>query len=189
MPVRFEDKLSIQAGTDASHAITKQQLDAAVADAKNRATHSGSQASTTISDFEAAVQAVITAYLEIGASPATLNTLNELAAALGDDPNFATTLAGQIAGLDGRLDDLEGSPTSGRTHSALVGNGVASSFPVAHNWALADKNKVTAEIVDTGTGETVYASVVRTDTNTVTVSFGSAVPTSNQYRVLLVEIL
>lgn len=33
----------------------------------------------------------------IDASPATLNTLNELAAALGDDPNFATTVAGNIA--------------------------------------------------------------------------------------------
>lgn len=30
-------------------------------------------------------------------APATLDTLNELAAALGDDPNFATTITGQIA--------------------------------------------------------------------------------------------
>ena len=32
----------------------------------------------------------------VDSSPETLNTLNELAAALGDDPNFATTVAGQI---------------------------------------------------------------------------------------------
>ena len=32
----------------------------------------------------------------IDSSPATLNTLNELAAALGDDPNFATTVATSI---------------------------------------------------------------------------------------------
>lgn len=32
----------------------------------------------------------------VDSAPATLNTLNELAAALGDDPNFATTIAGQI---------------------------------------------------------------------------------------------
>ena len=32
----------------------------------------------------------------VDASPATLNTLNELAAALGDDPNYATTVSAQI---------------------------------------------------------------------------------------------
>lgn len=34
----------------------------------------------------------------IDGSPATLDTLNELAAALGDDPNFATTMATALAG-------------------------------------------------------------------------------------------
>jgi hypothetical protein len=33
----------------------------------------------------------------VDSSPATLNTLNELAAALGDDPNFATTVTNSIA--------------------------------------------------------------------------------------------
>jgi hypothetical protein len=34
----------------------------------------------------------------VDAAPGTLNTLNELAAALGDDPDFATTISTQIAG-------------------------------------------------------------------------------------------
>lgn len=34
----------------------------------------------------------------VNTAPATLDTLNELAAALGDDPNFATTVTNQIAG-------------------------------------------------------------------------------------------
>ena len=44
---------------------------------------------------EAEVQTLIDAGLAnlVDSSPATLNTLNELAAALGDDPNFATTTA------------------------------------------------------------------------------------------------
>lgn len=49
--------------------------------------------------FTAAVDARVaigTAAL-VDSAPGTLDTLNELAAALGDDPNFATTLAGQIA--------------------------------------------------------------------------------------------
>lgn len=33
----------------------------------------------------------------VAASPATLDTLNELAAALGDDPNFATTITNALA--------------------------------------------------------------------------------------------
>ena len=40
----------------------------------------------------------------VDSSPATLNTLNELAAALGDDPNFATTVANSIAG---KVDDSQ----------------------------------------------------------------------------------
>lgn len=34
----------------------------------------------------------------VGAAPGTLDTLNEIAAALGDDPNFATTVTTQLAG-------------------------------------------------------------------------------------------
>lgn len=45
----------------------------------------------------------------VNSAPAVLDTLNELAAALGDDPNFAATVAGQISDLDGRLDILEAS--------------------------------------------------------------------------------
>ena len=42
------------------------------------------------------VQAAVAALVD--ASPATLDTLNELAAALGDDPNFATTVTNALAG-------------------------------------------------------------------------------------------
>jgi len=44
----------------------------------------------------------------VGAAPDLLNTLQELASALGDDANFASTIASQISALDGRLDTLEG---------------------------------------------------------------------------------
>lgn len=39
----------------------------------------------------------------VDSAPETLNTLNELAAALGDDPNFATTLATQIGEIKAEL--------------------------------------------------------------------------------------
>lgn len=59
--------------------------------------------------------------LIVDSSPSALDTLNELAAALGDDPNFATTLATQIGGLDSRLDDVEANAIT--DHGALSGRG------------------------------------------------------------------
>lgn len=47
---------------------------------------------TPISSIATQVQAAI-----VDSAPETLDTLNELAAALGDDPNFATTVTNQIA--------------------------------------------------------------------------------------------
>ena len=35
----------------------------------------------------------------VDSAPATLDTLNELAAALGDDPNFATTINNHLANM------------------------------------------------------------------------------------------
>lgn len=39
----------------------------------------------------------------IGGAPGALDTLNELAAALGDDANFAGTVANSLADLDARV--------------------------------------------------------------------------------------
>lgn len=80
------------------------------------------------------------------------------------------------------------SPSGQRQHSALVGDGAASSFTVSHGWELADKNKVMAQVIDVVAGEIVFCSVVYDDGNTVTVSFGSAIPTTGQYQVLLTEV-
>lgn len=47
----------------------------------------------------------------VDSSPGALDTLNELAAAIGDDPNFATTMLNALAGkqpLDGTLTNLSG---------------------------------------------------------------------------------
>ena len=47
----------------------------------------------------------------VGSAPAALDTLNELAAALGNDPNFATTMLNALAGkqpLDNTLTNLSG---------------------------------------------------------------------------------
>lgn len=48
----------------------------------------------------------------IAGAPSVLDTLKEIADALGNDENFAATIANQIAGLDSRLDTLESSDTT-----------------------------------------------------------------------------
>jgi hypothetical protein len=54
----------------------------------------------------------------VDTAPTTLNTLNELAAALGDDPNFATTIANQI-GLKANTSSLSTVATSGSYNDLL----------------------------------------------------------------------
>ncbi|WP_417635970.1 phage tail protein, partial [Citrobacter freundii] len=58
-------------------------------------TAEGKDSSTQIANT-AFVQAAIAAL--VGSSPKALDTLNELAAALGNDPNFATTVTNSLAG-------------------------------------------------------------------------------------------
>lgn len=58
----------------------------------------------------------------VDSAPTTLDTLNELAAALGDDPNFATTIATQIGNLESKVGDTS----------------VADQIGVAINEATAD---------------------------------------------------
>lgn len=50
----------------------------------------------TTAEVNAAISAAIAAL--VASSPSTLDTLNELATALGDDPNFATTMTTALAG-------------------------------------------------------------------------------------------
>jgi hypothetical protein len=76
------------------------------------------------------------------------------------------------------------SDLTGLTHkvSASVGNTSATSFAISHNLGTRD---VQVQVFDNATYDTVECDVVRTDTNTVTVSFTTA-PTTNAYRVVVV---
>lgn len=64
--------------------------------------------SADITNFTAAVNALVSAGIAalIDSAPGTLDTLNELAAALGDDPNFATTITNLLAGKQPLDSDL-----------------------------------------------------------------------------------
>ncbi|HIA2681806.1 TPA: phage tail protein [Escherichia coli] len=80
----------------------------------------------------------------VGSAPAALDTLNELAAALGNDPNFATTMLNALAGkqpLDNTLTNLSGKDVAGLLAYLGLGasafgltNCVVFSTPGVTNW-------------------------------------------------------
>jgi ubiquitin-protein ligase len=94
----------------------------------------------------------------VDTSPATLNTLNELAAALGDDPNFATTVSTQI----GLKEDSANKVTT------FTGNTASNVFfptvKAIYDWAVATFASVThthtaAQITDFNTAVSANSDV------------------------------
>jgi hypothetical protein len=150
-------------------------------DVRNRATHTGTQLASTISDFAAAVDARVASVVD--AAPAALDTLNELAAALGDDPNFAASMATQLGALDTRLDTIEAGGSLVKKYATTIGNASATAFTVTHNLNTRD---VIVSIYEVANNEEWdLPDVVHTSVNSVTLTFSTA-PTSGQFRVVVV---
>lgn len=74
--------------------------------------------------------------------------------------------------------------TSAQSFSASIGDGVLTTIPVTHNLGTRD---VIVQLFDMSSYDTVFADVIRTDANTVTVLFTVA-PTTNGIRVLITKI-
>lgn len=84
----------------------------------------------------------------VDSSPATLDTLNELAAALGDDPNYATTTAtalGNRVRVDAAQTFTEGEKTQGRSNIDAVST---SDSRLSDTRTPTDNTVSTAKIVD-----------------------------------------
>lgn len=175
----FHSKIAAQAATASGEVIVKSQHDTDIAAAKLRSNHTGTQTISTISDAQTYVDGRI--QLIVDAAPAALDTLNELAAALGDDPNFSATVTNSLNGLDTRIDALEASAGAGG-YKVNVGDGVASTFTVTHNLATLD---VRVEVIQISNGQTVYPVVTRPSASTASLDFGSNVPASASHRVLV----
>ncbi|HBD3942356.1 TPA: phage tail protein [Escherichia coli] len=87
----------------------------------------------------------------VGSAPAALDTLNELAAALGNDPNFATTMLNALAGkqpLDNTLTNLSGKDVAGLLAYLRLGAG-APAIGIPFFWpSSAMPNTVMTEWAD-----------------------------------------
>jgi hypothetical protein len=107
----------------------------------------------------------------VDSSPSTLNTLNELAAALGDDPNFATTVSTSIGtklplaggtltgGLSGTTGSFSGSVTADKLSSQKLtsGNGglrIHSSGTKI--FAITEANAVNSGAMDLGASDAKF---------------------------------
>lgn len=156
-----------------------------------RANHTGTQTVSTISDFNSAVQAKLDAL--VNGAPGTLDQLNELAAAIGNDPNFATTLATQMAAKANNADlaavaksglyaDLLNKPG----YAVTIGDGTATSFTITHN--LNSRRVMVSLVATAAPYDEVEADVQRTTVNSVTVVFAAA-PAATSYDVLVWKVV
>ena len=71
-----------------------------------------------------------------------------------------------------------------RKFKASIGDGTNTSIAVTHSL---DTTDVIVQLFDVSSGDTVYADVVRTSVNVVTVDFGAA-PATNDIRILIQAI-
>lgn len=177
----FHGTVVADQATGSTHLMRKDQVDTAVASALNRANHTGTQLMSTISDAATYVDGRISTVLDVGGAPAALNTLNELAAALGDDPNYAATVTAALGSLDTRVDTLEASGGSA-SYKATVGDGALAVFTLTHNLGTLDVDVIVRRVSD---GQRVFPVDKAASVNTVTVDFGATVPALNTYRVII----
>lgn len=118
--------------------ITISELDA-VASADNSHAIPAMKDGVTVKLTVSQISTLITALL-VDSAPATLDTLNELAAALGDDPNFATTVTNALA----TKASLTGAETlTNKTLTKPLINGPSGEFLRGHINGLTLSNNVT----------------------------------------------
>lgn len=137
-------------------------------DAKETPAGAQTKATTALNDAKSYTDTAISNL--VATAPDTLNTLNELAQALGDDPNFATTITNDIASRTKKV-------------AASLGDGVATTFVVTHNLNTQDVSVTIREAA--APYAMVMTDVEFTSATTLTVKFGAA-PTANQYKVTII---
>lgn len=148
-----------------THAISDVTGLQTVLDGKASTSHN--HTASNITDFNSAVDTRINNV--VGAAPGALDTLDELAAALGDDANFAANLTTTLSGKSGK-------------YATTIGNGALTSIVVTHNLGTEDVAVSVREVATKAEVEVEWSS---TTSNTITLLFATA-PATNSLRVLVV---
>jgi hypothetical protein len=162
----------------------------------------GGQRLTGVADPTAAQDAATQAYVLarvagiVNSAPGVLDTLSELATALGNDPNFAASIAASVAASRARANHsgTQAAATisdfatavdtriQGKTAVADVGDGTATQFTVTHG--LGTRDVVVQLRQNASPWEYVGADVRAATTTTVTVQFLTP-PAAGAYRILI----
>lgn len=146
---------------------------------------SGDSISTSqITDFTEASQDVVGGM--VSGSNSLSVSYSDVAGTLSLDTTLASTsYMSKTSGLAVDKTALETAlVTDGFTKkvSTNIGNGTNTSFAITHNLGTRD---VVVNVYDNSGYDTVETDVVRTDTNTVTITF-SVAPATDAYRVVIV---
>lgn len=188
--VEVVGKIKATPGTASNELATKGQVDAAQAYSTLRTNHTGTQLASTISNLEAAVDAIVDPKIEdlIGGAPGTFDTLKEIADWIASDEsgtaalvNRVTDAEADIDGLQDQIDSIEAGIGGGKIKST-IGNGTDSSFSISHTFNTLD---ISVQVYEIGSTQTVFPVVTRTDNSHVLIDFAGTVIPSNSHRVLI----
>ena len=118
---------------------------------------------STVSGWGFTKNAATTSYVDtavagiVNSAPATLDTLNELATALGNDPNFATTVATQIGQKQATL--VSGTNIKTINNESLLGSGNISISSAESNVEIIDRTYPSGNSFPAGTYNACLAAV------------------------------
>ncbi|HHL8379151.1 TPA: phage tail protein, partial [Escherichia coli] len=141
----------------------------------------------------------------VGSAPAALDTLNELAAALGNDPNFATTMLNALAGkqpLDNTLTHLSGKDVAGLLAYLQLGEAAKVSLGVDQTWQDMTSSRSIGVVYTNTTGKPIQLLLdfvrpsaswsVNVRINGVTISgaggYCPVIPNNSTYQVITTGI-
>ena len=157
-----------EVAADAAIALSKLAVDPT-----DRANHTGTQPTSSIAGFDAAVKAIADASASavVDGSPEALNTLKELATALGNDANFATTVTNRIAAIE----------QAKTRHVQAIPSG-STNVTITHNLGERYVHVTVYEVTDGS--RVVFPYVASLGENQTRIAFNTA-PASGQYQVVI----
>jgi len=155
---------------DNSHEHTIENVEGLQSALDSKETPSGASAKASIAEDNAKEYTDTKIAELVGSAPETLDTLYEIAEALGEDPNFATTILDRLA-------------EKTKKYVTSVGDGTLTSIVITHNLNTRD---AVVQLRETASPYSmVITDVEFTTENTITLKFAKA-PTLNEYTVTII---